>query len=103
MKINKEIASMTIAGKTYSIETSNHAAERMVERNVDAYVVAGSVLALGPARIDALQAEREDAMIIDKENNIAVVVALRPNEITIVTVINKSNVFVKDNTTICNI
>lgn len=103
MKINKEIASMTIAGKTYTIETSRHAAERMVERNVDAYVVAGSVLALGPARIDALQAEREEAMIIDKENNIAVVVGFSAEKIVIITVINKSNVFVKDNTTICNI
>lgn len=103
MKINKEIASMTIAGKTYAIETSNHAAERMAQYQVDAFVVAGSVLALGPERIDALQEQKEEAMIIDEENNIAVVVGFNKNEITLITVINKSNVFVKKNTTICNI
>lgn len=103
MSKNKEIASINIAGKTYSIATSFHAAERMDERNVDAHVVAGSVLALGPARIDSLQAENEEAMIIDKENNVAVVVGFSPEEIVIITVINKSNVFVKENTTICEI
>lgn len=66
-------------------------------------MVAGSVLALGPARINRLQSENEEAMIIDKENNVAVVVGFSPEEIVIITVINKSNVFVKENTTICEI
>ena len=101
--MNRELASIQINNKTYKITASHHAVERMEQRNVDAYVVASSVLALGPDRIDALQAQSEEAMIIDKTNNVSVVVGMNPNSITIITVINRANVYVKENTAIYNI
>lgn len=75
----------------------------MNERNIDRYVVAGSVVALGPERITKLQEDNDEAMIIDKDNNVAVVVGFGRNSITVITVINKSNVFVKSGTQIYNI
>ena len=101
--MNRELASIQINNKTYTIKASHHAVERMEQRNVNAYVVASSVLALGPDRIDALQAQNEEAMIIDKTNNVSVVVGMSPNSITIITVINRANVYVKENTAIYNI
>ena len=101
--MNRELASIEINNKTYKITASHHAVERMEQRNVDAYVVASSVLALGPDRIDALHAQNEEAMIIDKTNNVSVVVGMSPNSITIITVINRANVYVKENTAIYNI
>ncbi len=97
---NKCLAQIKINNKSYSIRATIHAIERMNQRNVDEYVVAGTVLSLGEARILKLQQQEEDAIIIDKEKNIAVVITFQNNTIKIVTVINKSNVFVKSNTTI---
>lgn len=100
---NRELATIKIDGNYYDIIASHHAMERMVERNVDKYVVAGNVLALGPERISELQKNNDEAIIIDEVNNVSVVVGFGKNRITIITVIAKSNVFVKNNTQIYTI
>lgn len=100
---NREIAVTKIDGKYYDIIASNHAMERMTERNVDKYVVAGNVIALGPERIAELQKNNDEAIIIDEVNNVSVVVGFGKNHITIITVIAKANVFVKNNTQIYNV
>lgn len=101
--MTNQIASIKINNKSYNVVASRHAEERMIQRNVDKFVVAGAVLALGPARIAEMQKNRDEAIIIDKNNNTSVVVGFNPHVITIITVINKSNVFVKENTQIYNI
>lgn len=100
---NRELAVIKIDGKYYDIVASQHAIERMEERKVDKYVVAGNVLALGPERISTLQKNHDEAIIIDEVNNVSVVVGFSKKSITVITVISKSNVFVKNNTQIYNI
>ena len=98
--MNNELAIIKIGGKIYEINASNHALKRMTQRNVDKFVVAGNVIALGEERISELQAQEDEAIIIDEANNVSVVVGFDAESITIITVINKSNVFVKSNTQI---
>lgn len=100
---NRELAVIKIDGKYFDIVASRHAMERMEQRNVDKYVIAGNVLALGPERISELQRNNDEAIIIDEVNHVSVVVGFGKNNITIITVIAKSNVFVKNNTQIYNV
>lgn len=100
---NRELASVKIDNQTFDIIASHHAMERMEEREVDPYVVTGNVLALGPERIGQLQINNDEAIIIDEVNDVSVVVGVGEQRITIITVIAKSNVFVKNNTKIYNI
>lgn len=100
---NRELASIKIDGKHHDIIASHHAMERMVERSVDKYVIAGNVLALGPERINELQKNNDEAIVIDEVNNVSVVVGFGKSYITVITVMAKSNVFVKNNTQIYNV
>ncbi len=97
---SRSLAQITIEEKRYSIRATIHALERMKERNVCEYAVTGSILALGQKRLlelqEALQEAQEDAMIIDEERDVAVVISFKGNRIQVVTV-NKANVFVKKN------
>ena len=100
---SKALATLAIDGQQYSIRATGHALDRMEQRGVDAYAVAGTVMALGPERLTALQAAEEEAIIIDREKEISVVIAFSGNRVQVVTVIDKAATFVKSNTTIENI
>ena len=94
------IATTKVNGQTYSVRASGHAVERMEQRGVDKTIVAGNILSLGEKRIAEMQKNNDEAIIIDKQNGVSVVIGFRPNvnQIRILTVIPKSNVFVKSNT-----
>lgn len=98
------LANININGQQINIVASKHAMERMEERQVDEFVVAGNVLALGKKRIAELHENNDEAIIIDKDKNVSIVIGFgKRNQITIITVIDRANVFVKKNTEICNI
>lgn len=99
----EKIAVIEIDERYINITASGHALDRMEQYEIDKYVVSGNVLALGPERIAELQQQREEAIIIDEVANISVVIGFSMKTVTIITVINKSNVFVKNNTKICKI
>ena len=99
-KKDKLIAELKINGQQYSIRASAHALQRMEEREVDEYVVAGNILALGKQRLAELQEEQAEAIIIDEEKDVAVIIGYKGNRIMVVTVIGRSNVFVKKGTVI---
>ena len=101
--MSKSIATMTIEGKPYSVRATYHALDRMKKRKVDEYVVSGTILALGKNRLLDLQENDEDAIIIDNDKGISIVISFYNNTIKVVTVIDKSRVWVKSNTTIVNI
>ncbi len=96
----KALATVQIEGTTYSIRATEHALERMEQRDVDGYVVTGNILALGPERLQKLQEANEEAIIIDKQKDVSVVIGFKGNRIQVVTVIDKANCFVKDGTSI---
>lgn len=99
-KKDKCLAEVNIDGNMYSIRATVHALERMKQREIDEYVVTGNVLALGKERLLQLQEQGEEAIIIDEQKEVSIVIAFEQNKIVIITVIDKSNVFVKDETTI---
>lgn len=96
----KSIAQLKINGETYSIRATSHALKRMEERDIDEYIVSGNIIALGKERLISLQSKNKDIIVIDENKNVAIVIGFDNNKIFIITVINKANVFVKDNTII---
>ncbi len=96
----KLIAQLKINGISYSIRATAHAMQRMDEREIDEYVVSGNIMALGKDKITELQSNNDEAIIIDELKNVAIVIGFKGNRIYVITVINKSNVYVKDNTVI---
>ena len=102
-KRNICIATIDIGSNTYSVRISNHAQKRMQERNISEYVVAGNILTLGKKRLLQLQKAEEDFIIIDDITKTSIVAGFKRNTITIITVIDKSNIFVKSETQIVNL
>jgi len=100
MKKDKLLAQLEINGQHYSVRATIHAMERMKQRGIDEFVVSGNVLALGKQKLQELQESQEEAIIIDEQNGCAVVIGFNKNTVKVITVINKSNVFVKTNTKI---
>ncbi len=100
MKKDKLLAKLEINGQQYSIRATAHALQRMEQRGIDEFVVTGNVMALGKEKLQALQVQQEEAIIIDEVSNSAVVIGFVKNTVKVITVINKSNVFVKSNTRI---
>ena len=104
MKQKKKcIATINIEGNTYSIRISNHAQKRMEQRNISSYVIAGNILSLGKERLIELQKMEDDFIIIDDITRTSIVAGFKRNTITIITVIDKSNIFVKSETQIVNL
>jgi len=100
VEMKREIAKVRIKNKNFRVVTTVHAIERMNQRNIDEYVIAGNVIALGEHLIN-LANKDEEAIVIDEITNTAVVIGAHKNGmIFIITVINKSNVFVKNKTKI---
>ena len=97
-KKDKGLAQLEIQGRQYGIRATIHSLERMEERNIDAETVTGNILLLGKEKIKQLQENQQEAIIIDKDKDIAIVIAFKQNKIQVVTVINKSNVWVKEGT-----
>lgn len=94
------IGQVRIENQTFSIRASAHAMARMAERKVEVWAVVGTVIALGPERLTSIKAAQEEAIIINKDENIAVVIGTKKNTITVVTVIHSANVYVKTATRI---
>ncbi len=94
---------------TFEIRMTEHSYNRMHERGIDENVIAGNIIALGDKVNDINKNGYDEAAIIDKVNNVAIIFAVYTNKeineniVKIITVINKSNVWVKDNTKILNI
>ena len=97
---DKCLATIKINKEQYSIRATFHSLERMEQRKIDEYVITGNILALGEETLKELQRTQEEAIIIDETTNSSVVIGFKKNTIKVITVINKSNVFVKSNTRI---
>lgn len=92
------INSFTIANKTYSIRLTNHAQQRLTDRNIDLFQVTGSILSLGQKTITAYSGTNRDIFIMDKQNNFSIVCNITHRTITIVTVIDTCDCWVKNGT-----
>jgi hypothetical protein len=93
----------TINNQTYSIRLSDHASLRLKQRNVDLFQTIGTILSLGESRIKEYSNSDKDIFIMDNEHNFSIVINIESNTIYIVTVINKCDCFVKNNTIAVNL
>ena len=94
------LAIVEINNVNFMIHASNHALKRMAQRNINKYAISGSIIALGKHALVSIQESKDQAILIDEHRGISIVFAVRNYRISIITVINKSNVFVKKNTKI---
>jgi len=97
------INSFTIADKTYSIRLTNHAQQRLNQRNIDLFQVIGSILSLGKKTITAYSGSNKDIFIMDKEHNFSIVCNITGCTITIVTVIDNADCWIKNGTIAVNL
>lgn len=88
-----------IGNNNYQITLTKHAKDRMNERNITEDHIIDNVLSLSTNQVKNLNNNASEAIIIDKESGVSVVVGFnKRGRITVITVINKSNVYVKENT-----
>lgn len=99
----KETYNLYFNGEIYSVKTTYHARIRIEERNVNIDTIIQNINALGKETVLRLRENNDEAIIIDKESNTSVVLGFNHKTITIITVIGKSNVFVKSGTEIVNL
>ena len=92
---SKSIAQIKIGETVYSIRATEHSLQRMAQRNISEYTVTGTVIALGPQVLKELGESNEEAIIIDSNSGCSVVAAVHGQRVFIITVIDKTNVFVK--------
>lgn len=110
MSKSRFITSYTVTNQhnQYTVNTymTRHALERYKERNIDCnmYVLASNIMALGTK---ILKYDKQELIIIDKVSGFSLVVSVNIKDTRIfadiVTVIDKSNVFVKSHTKIVKI
>lgn len=89
-----------IKNVSYVIRLSQHSIQRIKERNINNNIIINNILSLD---IINIKDYNNDIIIIDKKNNMSIVASINKYTITIITVIDKGNVFVKDNTRIINL
>ena len=97
-KNGKMISTFTITDKTYSIRLTAHAKQRLLDRNLDLYQVTGSILSLGQQNIEQYSGSNRDIFIMDKEHNFSIVCNITYRTITIVTVIDTTDCWIKQGT-----
>ena len=102
-KAGTSINTFTLNNKTYSIRLSSHASQRLQQRNIDLYQTTGSILSLGEKTITAYSGSNRDIFIQDKPNNFSVVCNITNRTITIVTVIDNSDCWIKQGTIAVNL
>lgn len=77
----------------YEVVTTLHSEIRMLERQVEEEAVSGNIIALGKERIDELILKGEEAIVIDSSKELSVVAGFNSRKITIITVLDSSNIW----------
>ena len=98
MKRARQIAQIKIAEREYQVRATAHAIERMEERGIDEEIVAADILALGKEKIKQMREVNDVAALIDEDNDVTLIVEFAENALKVVTVIDKTNVWVKKGT-----
>jgi len=102
-KAGISINTFTINNKTYSIRLSQHAKQRLTDRNIDLYQTTGSILSLGEKTITAYSGSNRDIFIMDKEHNFSIVCNISACTITIITVIDSIDCWIRQGTIAINL
>ena len=100
LKKGKAIITFTKDFNTYSVRCSEHGFERMEQRQVDENNIISAVFALGLDELKKARKEKKDIAVIDEKNDFAVIVGMKKNTINIITVIAKSDIYLKEGTAV---
>jgi hypothetical protein len=85
--------------RRFDIIASEHCIERMAQRKIDQLRVVGSIHLLGE-KVIMEHIGGDEVMIINEDFGFSVVCSIKEDSVVIITVINKSNVFVQKGTSV---
>jgi len=102
-KAGTSINQFTLNNNTYSIRLSNHANQRLTQRQIDLFQVTGSILSLVQQTITEYSGSNRDIFIMDKQNGFSIVCNISACTITIVTVIDNIDCWIKQGTIAVNL
>lgn len=94
-----EITAFVVGGKLYKVLGTDHALERLARRKIDPFHVASACLALGN-KLESYNNSGKQIIIRDVSKSLSTVFCVEKYTIVLITVLNKSNPYVKDNTVI---
>jgi putative NADH-flavin reductase len=94
---SNEITAFTIGSDIFRVIGTNHALEMLQERNLDPFYVASACLALGQKLGDYNDSDKK-VMIKDEGRSLACLIAVESYTIVLITVIDRADVFAKNNT-----
>jgi len=98
----KELIKFSYNGKNFSVRATEHSLERFKDHNLDVDAALGSIIALGKERLYRFSSDSIDVAVIDKENNLSVIITFESEDkevqIRIRTIIPRSHIFVKAGT-----
>lgn len=97
-KAGTSINQFTLNNKTYSIRLTKHAQQRLIDRQLDLFQITGSILSLGEQTISTYSGSNRDIFILDKEHNFSIVCNIINYTITIITVIDSADCWIKSDT-----
>lgn len=86
-----------ILNKPFRIESTTHAYDRMKERDIEQKKVVAVIRELR-FKVLLYNNTGEEIAIIDKENDMAIIIEIRLNKVVIITVIDRANIHIKDGT-----
>jgi hypothetical protein len=99
-----KITDLTIDLHKYTIALTEHACNRILDRNIDTLKVINAIKSIAEYLKTIKKTGTDEAIIIDTKNNISIVFAIYPDStLKVITIIDNSNVFVKNHTKIFNI
>ena len=103
--MKQTILNYEMDNENWEIKMTVHAYERMKERfeDLDEFEVAGDIIALGRNKLRNHIENKDDIAIIDKDKGLSIIVSFderHKNWIKIITLIDKSDIYIKEGTTL---
>ena len=99
-----KLMSFRFNGREYEVRCTDHSLERFIERGLNIDEALGAIITLGKERLDYLSEKGDDVAIIDKYQGQTVIITFESErdytQIRIVTIIKKTNIYVKEGTKI---
>jgi hypothetical protein len=98
-KKTNELTAFVVGTKVFRVIGTNHAIRRLRQRGVDEFHIASALLAMGK-KLFRYNNSKSKIMLTDTGRKLSAVIAIENYTIVIITVLDKTDVYVKENTII---
>lgn len=98
---HNELTAFIVDGNMYRVIATDHGIKRLHNRGVNRYYIASACIALGE-KLESYNNSGKQIMICDSGKDMSTLITVENYRIVIITVLDKSNPFVHDNTVIEN-